>query len=627
MKNLRCTVLFLLALFIVPLATASTPLFITTTQLPQGTLNMPYQAALNAKGGVPPYSWSILSGALPPGLTLIAGAGVISGTPTQSGTFSFTVQVSDRINERAHAALQITVNGGVNDGALNGHYALSLIGFSNGTPFIMAGAFIADGEGSITGGYIDLNNGSGEYNDPSQCLGNPYCPIPLVIQSPGSTYDLSAGNGLGSMTIVALDHLGNPNTFQFSIAIPSAGACAPSTSYSTCGRIIQRDPNNPQTYGSGVLKAQDSTYFQETSFFPGNFAFLVSGIDPAGHRYSGAGALGTNTVTMIDIDCSGNGWGLPGCPFDIDDNGAAASDPIAGSQFSADIDPNTGRGKFVNMRFPSDPSGICLGGSHPNCGYAYYVVNRQEAFILSSDPLSKPANLTLWDLVRQSQSGGWNLSSLNGVSAIELSAASSGGADITAGLLKAHGNGSATLSSDENNAGTLRQQTAQLAYTTNSAGQESGRFTLSGLNGPSARRVLYLYAPDAGFVVGTDAGATLGALRLQTGAPFSNSSVSGGYAGGTSLPVVAGLTDSITALLADGAGNITATQYTSGPGGPGGPNTLMLTYQMDSTGRAVVENQSGQEFGVLYVVGPTSFVLVPAGSNPAINDFSSSGAD
>ena len=627
MKNLRCTVLFLLAHFIVPLATASTPLFITTTQLPQGTLNMPYQAALNAKGGVPPYSWSILSGALPPGLTLIAGAGVISGTPTQSGTFSFTVQVSDRINERAHAALQITVNGGVNDGALNGHYALSLIGFSNGTPFIMAGAFIADGEGSITGGYIDLNNGSGEYNDPSQCLGNPYCPIPLVIQSPGSTYDLSAGNGLGSMTIVALDHLGNPNTFQLSIAIPSGSACAPSTSYSTCGRIIQRDPNHPQTYGSGVLKAQDSTYFQETSFFPGNFAFLVSGIDPAGHRYSGAGALGTNIVTMIDIDCSGNGWGLPGCPFDIDDNGAAASDPIAGSQFSADIDPNTGRGKFVNMRFPSDPSGICLGGSHPNCGYAYYVVNRQEAFILSSDPLSKPANLTLWDLVRQSQSGGWNLSSLNGVSAIELSAASSGGADITAGLLNAHGNGSATLSSDENNAGTLRQQTAQLAYTTNSAGQESGRFTLSGLNGPSARRVLYLYAPDAGFVVGTDSGATLGALRLQTGAPFSNSSVSGGYAGGTSLPVVAGLTDSITALLADGAGNITATQYTSGPGGPGGPNTLMLTYQMDSTGRAVVENQSGQEFGVLYVVGPTSFVLVPAGSNPAINDFSSSGAD
>jgi Putative Ig domain len=627
MKKLRCTLLVLLALGTIVAATAdaSTPLFITTTQLPPGTLNMPYQAPLNAKGGVPPFTWSILSGELPPGLTLVAGAGVITGTPTEAGTFSFAVQVSDRINERARANLQITINGGVNDGALNGHYALELIGFTNGMPFIMAGAFVADGAGNIIAGYIDLNDSSGEYNDPSQCRGNPYCPIPLVIQSPGSTYDLSVGNGLGTMTIVALDHFGNPNTFQFSIAIPNASACAPSTLDSTCGRIIERDPNNPQTYGSGVLKAQDSTYFQTGNFFPVNFAFQVTGVDPAGHRYSGAGALGTNTVTMIDIDCNGNGWQLPNCPFDIDDNGSAASDPIAGSQFSADIDPNTGRGKFVNMRFPSDPGGICLGGSHPNCGYAYYVVNKQEAFIISSDPLSKPANLTLWDLVRQSQSGGWNLGSLNGVDVIELSAASPSGSGIMAGLLHAQGNGSATLSADENNGGVLSQQSVQQAYTTNSTGQVAGRFTLSGLNGFSTRRVIYLYAPNAGFVVGPDAGAPLGDLRPQASAPFSNSSVSGNYAGGTSLPVVAGVTNSATALLADGAGHITATQYTSGPAGPGGPTNLTLTYQVDATGRAVVQNQSGQEFGVLYVVGPTSFVLLPTGSNPAANDFASGG--
>ena len=124
---------------------------------------------------------------------------------------------------------------------------------------------------------IDLNNGSGEYNNPSQCSGNPNCPIALVVQSPGSTYDLSAGNGLGTMTIVADDHLGNPTTFQFAIAIPSASACMPSTSYSTCGHLIQRDPNNPQSYGSGVLKAQDSAYFNSSVFFPGNFALQVSG--------------------------------------------------------------------------------------------------------------------------------------------------------------------------------------------------------------------------------------------------------------------------------------------------------------------------------------------------------------
>ena len=38
-------------------------------------------------------SWSLASGTLPPGLTL-ASNGVISGTPTQSGTFNFTVQAN-----------------------------------------------------------------------------------------------------------------------------------------------------------------------------------------------------------------------------------------------------------------------------------------------------------------------------------------------------------------------------------------------------------------------------------------------------------------------------------------------------------------------------------------------------
>ncbi len=540
--------------------------------------------------------------------------------------FSFVV-VTLAFAHAPQAQSSSNPTGSVNNGSLTGHYAFSFSGYSSGTPFIMVGAFVADGAGNITSGKIDLNNGSGEYNDPSQCGGNLNCPIAVLVQSSGSTYNLSAGNGLGTMTIVADDHLGNPTTFQFSIAIPSAGACTPSTSYSTCGHLIQRDASNPQSYGSGLLKAQDSTYFSSTNFFPGNFAFTVSGVDPSGGRYAGAGALGTNPSTGVDVDCSGNGWGLSsGCPFDIDDNGSTAYNPIPGSQFSANIDPATGRGEFVNLRFPEDPHGYCTGGSGPNCGYAYYVVNKQEMFLISTDPFSKPANLTLWDAVRQSQSGGWNLGSIDGVDVLELSGVdpSGGTPDIIAGLLTARGNGSGILTTDENDGGTLRHQISVAAYSLNSIGLESGRFLLSGVNASSARRVLYLYAPNSGFAVGTDAKVAIGALRPQTGAPFSNSSVSGMYAGGTVFPVLSTVTNSVTALIADGSGHITATQDTSGPGGPGGPNNLTLTYQVDSTGRAIVD-QNGQEFGVLYVVSPTSFVLVPTGALPAMTDFSSAG--
>ena len=72
------------------------PLAITTgNPMPNGTVNAGYSMTLSANGGTPPYTWSIVSGALPPGLTLNPTTGAISGTPNTTGNFSFTAQVSD----------------------------------------------------------------------------------------------------------------------------------------------------------------------------------------------------------------------------------------------------------------------------------------------------------------------------------------------------------------------------------------------------------------------------------------------------------------------------------------------------------------------------------------------------
>jgi hypothetical protein len=64
------------------------------TTLPDALVQAFYTTTLQAVGGTAPLTWSVVSGSLPGGLTLLSD-GTISGTPTVSGTFAFTAQVTD----------------------------------------------------------------------------------------------------------------------------------------------------------------------------------------------------------------------------------------------------------------------------------------------------------------------------------------------------------------------------------------------------------------------------------------------------------------------------------------------------------------------------------------------------
>lgn len=81
---------------------------------PGGTVGVAYIAVYAATGGVPPYTYAVVGGALPPGLTLDPSLGAISGTPTTPGTFDFTVQVTDSTSATATAscAAPIASSGG-----------------------------------------------------------------------------------------------------------------------------------------------------------------------------------------------------------------------------------------------------------------------------------------------------------------------------------------------------------------------------------------------------------------------------------------------------------------------------------------------------------------------------------
>jgi uncharacterized repeat protein (TIGR02543 family)/LPXTG-motif cell wall-anchored protein len=91
------------------------PVVITTQTLPNGSTTAAYTASV-AANGIAPYTFAVTSGTLPPGTSLNALTGVISGTPTTAGTYSFTVETTDSrvVGEVGRTATQpytVTIGG------------------------------------------------------------------------------------------------------------------------------------------------------------------------------------------------------------------------------------------------------------------------------------------------------------------------------------------------------------------------------------------------------------------------------------------------------------------------------------------------------------------------------------
>ena len=92
------------------------PLQVPSTTLPAGKVGAQYSADFTATGGLPPYTWFVVNNIneLPPGLTLASSGSdtqnVLTGKPTQAGTFSFPMQVQDSDDNTVNATITVTIN-------------------------------------------------------------------------------------------------------------------------------------------------------------------------------------------------------------------------------------------------------------------------------------------------------------------------------------------------------------------------------------------------------------------------------------------------------------------------------------------------------------------------------------
>ena len=89
--------------------TVAPRLTIRTLRLKPAKVASPYQIKLATIGGVQPAKWSVISGALPPGLKLSQTTGTIAGTPRKSGGFRMTLGARDALGAKSQKTLVLRV--------------------------------------------------------------------------------------------------------------------------------------------------------------------------------------------------------------------------------------------------------------------------------------------------------------------------------------------------------------------------------------------------------------------------------------------------------------------------------------------------------------------------------------
>lgn len=171
-------------------------LTLSTTVLPNGVVNQAYNSNVVAVGGSGGYTFSVLSGNLPNGVTL-ANNGALSGVPTVAGSFTFTVRVQDSVSSTAQSTLTINVN--------------SLGGFTITTSSLP--------NGQVNVSYSANFTASGGVGNLTYSLLSGSLPAGLFLNSNGTIFGTPSTNGSSSFTIRVTDGASNVTQSSFTITI------------------------------------------------------------------------------------------------------------------------------------------------------------------------------------------------------------------------------------------------------------------------------------------------------------------------------------------------------------------------------------------------------------------------
>lgn len=262
------------------LTVASPALTVTPATLPAATAGTAYQQAITAAAGVAPYSYA-LTGPLPNGMAFDTATGLLSGTPTQSGSFPLTVTVTDSTTGTPASVVQnytlqvATPTLGLTPAA--GALAPTTAGSAYQVAFAVSGGVapytFAIGSGSLPAGLV-LDAASGRLSGIPTAVGTASFSVTATDSTTGApasvtqAYTLSVAAPVLTLTPATLPAGLFANAYQQQFS--TSGGTAPYTYAVTTGAL----PGGLTLAASGALTG--------TPTAAGAFAFTVTATDAQG---------------------------------------------------------------------------------------------------------------------------------------------------------------------------------------------------------------------------------------------------------------------------------------------------------------------------------------------------------
>jgi len=266
--------------------TVAAGLVVATSALPGGAVGVAYNQTLVASGGTPPYVWMLVSGAVPPGLSLGASTGSLAGVPTTLGSYTFTVQVRDAASATAMrefllniaSALTITTSSTLAPGTMGTLYTAVLVASGGAPPYVWSVS-----SGSVSPG-LNLEPGTGILSGTPSSAGTFQFTVTLTDSTAATTSKAFSINIVSTLTITTPAQLtsgvvGTP----YSLALAASGGRTPYTWSVTTGAL---SPGLSLNAATGVISGTPTT--------AGSYSFLLQVTDGAG---SSANKLVTLAIT------------------------------------------------------------------------------------------------------------------------------------------------------------------------------------------------------------------------------------------------------------------------------------------------------------------------------------------